>query len=526
VGGARTVGKARKEGEEERRGRGRGKGKETKKQLEKRNRDEGDVVTGERGSRSAGREPLERGGGETQNAEKAVVQLAVEAARETVPEKGGGRARYEVTVGLGEDAVGLEAGEVVRAVRRALRRERRGVGFSVRVLRRDVAGSKVEVAEKTDAVQLTPRDVDVLGFLAIARRLTADQLRALAFPGRHVSIPYRRLALLAAAMGAGGYVRQESYFGAQGERAKVVAWSVTTDGYAAVADRLKYLRAYSTTPAVAATLEHDLWLADLFVAMAASGGVPVRPEDLPFRWLCDTDKPLAFRTLDDGADWKTNLLRPDAIIELPEARRRIFIEAERGTHTIAPTSTTNTGGTTVKAKRYARFVGAPTDADGKVTAYRSVFPDGYQPELLFIVHSEWRRVHVLQALAADRAKDVNPVDFKVHVLTMAQAKDLLIGGLPRGWKASAAGAEGEEPAPLVGRALLRLEDAQLLRDGFNVLLDELRARGGTKELRPEPKSLVRRTRDLIVWLVDRTGGERPSWSGRERRRPVAAGDRG
>jgi len=468
---------------------------------------------------------VDRGGGETQNAEEAVVQMVVEAAREKVPEKGSGRARYEVTVGLGEDAAGLEPGEVVRAVRRALRRERRGVGFSVRVLRRGAPASQVEITEKNDAVQVTPRDLDVLGFLAVARRLTADQLRALTFPGRHVSIPYRRLALLAAAKGAGGYVRQESYFGAQGERAKVVAWSVTTDGYAAVADRLKYLRAYSTTPAAAATLEHDLWLADLFVAMAASGGVPVRPEDLPFRWLCDTDKPLAFRTLDDGADWKTNLLRPDAIIELPEARRRIFVEAERGTHTIAPTSTTNTGGTTVKAKRYARFVGAPTDADGKVTAYRSVFPDGYRPELLFLVHSEWRRVHVLQALAADRAKDVNPVDFTVHVLTMAQAKELLIEGLPRDWKA-ADRAAGVEPAPVVGRALVRLEDAQLLRDGFNVLLDELRARGGTKELRPEPKTLVRRTRDLIVWLVDRTGGERPSWSGRERRRPVAAGDRG
>ncbi len=83
---------------------------------------------------------------------------------------------------------------------------------------------------------------------------------------------------------------------------------------------------------------------------------------------------------------------------------------------------------------------------------------------------------------------------------------------------------GAEPE-VVGRALVRMEDAELLRDGFNVLLDELRARGGTKELRPEPKNLVRRTRDLIVWLVDRTGG-RPFWSGRERRRPVAAGDRG
>lgn len=61
-----------------------GKGKKQKNQLERGNRVEGQVETGERGDRKGNRS----GAAEPQNAGKAVAQLAVDAARETVPEKG------------------------------------------------------------------------------------------------------------------------------------------------------------------------------------------------------------------------------------------------------------------------------------------------------------------------------------------------------------------------------------------------------------------------------------------------------
>lgn len=469
------------------------------------------------------------------------ARMAVRSALEVVPKSAGITARYVVSLEVGTDAVEIDDDALRDAIRERLKAEGPAVRYSVQVEHRSDGSSRVEVRERVEAVSLTARDHDVLGFLAIARRLTADQLIALAFPGRHVTIAYRRLALLASARpNGGGYVRQDFFFGGQGNRAKVAAWSVTNDGYSAVAPLLPYLRPYSTAPAVVANLQHDLWLNDLFVAMATAHGAPVSPGDLPFRWLCDTDKPIAFRTLDDDAAFKTNLLRPDAIVELPLARRRIFIEAERGTHTIAPSSTTNVGGTTMKARRYGLFVAAPVGPEGHTTAYRATFPDGDRPELLFLVHSEWRRIHVLEALQAARAKDANPPDLQLHVMTFDQARGFLTSALPADWTPAAAVARPQanakvaagqviEAARVASKARVRLGDAQLLKDGFNVLLDELKARGGTKDLGAEVKSTVRKTREFIVWLVQGAAARSgKNWSGAERRqtRPPIDSPRG
>lgn len=461
-----------------------------------------------------------------------LAELALRAAAAAVPRSAGRAARFTVIVTLGADAGPAGDKEVVAGVWRRLKREGPAVRYSLRLERRADRDSKVQVQERVEAVALTKRDRDVLGFLAIARRLTVEQIIALAFPGRHVTIAYRRLALLSTARpNGGGYVRQEHFFGGTGARAKIAAWSVTNDGYSAVAPMLPFLRAYASAPAAAATLQHDLWLNGLFVAMATAHGTPVSPKDLPFRWLCDTDKPITFQTLDGDAEPKTNLLRPDAIIELPLARRRIFVEAERGTHTIAPTSTTNTGGTTVKARRYSRFVAAPVGPGGETTAYGKCFPDGHQPELLFLVHSEWRRIHVRDALRADRAKDANPPDFLVHVMTFDEAREFLLAALPADWKsAPAAGAASCPSAPEPAqddaqrgregpRARVRSADVQVLRDGFNALLDELRVRGGTKTMRARTKGTLQRARALIVWLVQASAAGPPkAWSGAERRR--------
>ena len=463
-----------------------------------------------------------------------VAELALRAALAAVPKTAGAGARFTVLLSLGVDAEKLEEKALVPAVRQRLKRDGPSVRYLFAVERRVDGPTRVDVSERVGAVTLTERDRDLLGFLAIARRLTVEQLMRLCFPGRDTSIAYRRLALLAAVRpGGGGYVQQDWFFGGRGDRAKVAAWSVTNDGYDLVAPILPYLRAYSTTARSPTTLQHDIWLNDLFVAMATARGAPVRPGDLPFRWLCDTGHPLAFRTLDNDAAFKTNLLRPDAMVELPHAQRRIFIEAERGTHTIAPSSATNVGGTTVKARRYSLFVAAPIDPDARMTAYRSTFPDGFRPELLFLVHSEWRRVHVIEAIQAAREKDANPPDLPLHVMTFGEARAFLTSALPADVTAPASASlkrADVEPNTTAGgqattRARVRADDAQLLKDGFNVLLDELKARGGTKDLGVDVKSTVRKTRELIVWLMQgAAAGSVRAWSGVERRQAPPAVD--
>ncbi len=68
-------------------------------------------------------------------------------------------------------------------------------------------------------------------------------------------------------------------------------------------------------------------------------------------------------------------------------------------------------------------------------------------------------------------------------------------------------------------------DAQLLKDGFNVLLDELKARGGTKDLGGDVKNTVRKTRELIVWLMQGVAaGSGKKWSGAERRQATTGVD--
>ena len=181
----------------------------------------------------------------------------------------------------------------------------------------------------------------------------------------------------------------------------------------------------------------------------------------------------------------------------------------------------------MKARRYGLFVAAPVGPEADTTAYRITFPDGYRPELLFLVHSEWRRLHVIEALQALRAKDANPPDLNVHVMTFDQAKEFLTTAVPAEWspaavaeKPNAVAKESPKDGDAVRstRARVRFDDAQLLKDGFNALLDELKARGGTKSLSAQTKGRLQKTREFIVWLVQGTAAAAgKKWPGAERR---------
>ena len=137
---------------------------------------------------------------------------------------------------------------------------------------------------------------------------------------------------------------------------------------------------------------------------------------------------------------------------------------------------------------------------------------------------------MLEALQAARAKDANPPDLQIHVMTLAQAKELLTAALPAEWspapvaakwntlaKGSPKGGAGSREHAPGPRPRVRVDDAQLLKEGFNALLDELKARGGTKSLAPKTKGTLQKTREFIVWLVRGTAASDKKWSGSERR---------
>ena len=124
-------------------------------------------------------------------------------------------------------------------------------------------------------------------------------------------------------------------------------------------------------------LEHLVWLNDLFVALCLAGGSPVRVRDRAFRWLCDADRPLTFRPR--PGEIAPRAVAPDALIELPAAARRVFVEAERGTHTIVPVSPKKHGATLRKLERYSAFFSEFTSAAANATPYTEHFPDAMAP---------------------------------------------------------------------------------------------------------------------------------------------------
>jgi len=176
-------------------------------------------------------------------------------------------------------------------------------------------------------------------------------------------------------------------------------------------------------------------LAGLVAALRASPTAQL--SSLPFRRLCEDDGVLEFEVR--GRDLMTRdraVLKPDAILEIPGRGRRLFIEAETGTQSIATPQPERTGAVLAKLQRYAAYF---TDFVGRErqTRHDRAFTDGFVPRLVFVVHSRDRRQRVTHAvekwLAAFRAKESGlPIRFQVLVFTFAEAATALAAYISEG----------------------------------------------------------------------------------------------
>jgi hypothetical protein len=99
----------------------------------------------------------------------------------------------------------------------------------------------------------------------------------------------------------------------------------------------------------------------------------------------------------DGNSWDRIIL-PDAVLELPKSRRRLFLECETGSHTIVPRGFTKPGSTLSKALRYESFICELADFDSKITFYQRQYRDGFAPEVLFLVSRPERADSINRAL--------------------------------------------------------------------------------------------------------------------------------
>ncbi|MDX2009662.1 MAG: replication-relaxation family protein [Myxococcaceae bacterium] len=329
---------------------------------------------------------------------------------------------------------------------------------------------------------MTERDRHACAVVREGRTLSGEQLKRLMTPGRQDSASrwfVRSLVEL-------GLLRRTDWVGRDGV---VAAYSVTANGdYEA--ERVAP-GGVSAEPVDVASMAHHLELTELYVRLLElslpKGGaekrrsgrgqsleeVYVRASHPSWRWLVAGEGvSLPWKEYTKGA-LRERLIRPDAVLELPRARRRLFIEEETGSHTIRAVSPDKPGATVEKVKRYVAYVTGFVDANARTTWYQSRHPDGWRPELVLMEPSEARCAAVKAAVAPL----VRP-PLVVHVWTVAQAVAAVApdaGVSPPAVEAGVVDAPtGKHDAP-AGRVLTPAE-AEALKRFFLSARSDLKAR--------------------------------------------------
>ena len=117
-----------------------------------------------------------------------------------------------------------------------------------------------------------------------------------------------------------------------------------------------------------------------------------------WRWtMAANESRLPWRQLvAPGSPLQERYLQPDAVLEVPRASKRSFIEYESGAHTLQPVGPNKPNATMAKLKRYGDFITgvARVEKDKAITWYAAKYPDGLQPELVLVEPTERRIAHV------------------------------------------------------------------------------------------------------------------------------------
>jgi hypothetical protein len=265
--------------------------------------------------------------------------------------------------------------------------------------------------------------------------MSGEQLLRLVSPGR----TERAGRFVLKGLVDGGLLLRTEWVGREGVTA---VYSVTVDGdrqAESVAPGGRSLDAVDV-----ASMAHHLQLTELYVRLL-EGGLPAsvrqprgrgRPKGEPiyvrarhprWRWAVGGEAvSLPWKEYAKGL-LRERLIRPDAVLDVLDARRRLFIEEETGSHTVRAVSPDKPGATVEKVKRYVAYVTGFVDAAARTTWYQSRYPDGFVPELVLLQPSEARCVMVRKAVEAF----VRP-PLKLSVWTLEQAVEALRAplGLP------------------------------------------------------------------------------------------------
>src|SRR2546425_9608420 len=183
--------------------------------------------------------------------------------------------------------------------------------------------------------QLTERDRELCGFLAVCRYLTREQIERLMFPGRSKARSSTRLRQLASSMGEqAAVVRGDlGYASAEGW---ATVWALTAEGFDIGSQLLNLKLARTPKHDVGPWfLKHEVILNEVFLGLMPQDGKTPARVPRGFRWVLGEYLDLPFNDFaPDRRGFESRRLQPDAILEDPAGQRRYFVEYETGSATI------------------------------------------------------------------------------------------------------------------------------------------------------------------------------------------------
>lgn len=150
--------------------------------------------------------------------------------------------------------------------------------------------------------QMTDRDRELCGFLAVCRYLTREQIERLMFPGRSKARSSTRLRQLAAKVGGQGAVlRSDLGFGsAEGWTA---VWAATAEGFEIGCERLNLKLERAPKHDVGQQfLKHEVLLNEVFLGLVAQDGKTPAKVPRNFRWVLGEYLDLPFKEFDGHRD--------------------------------------------------------------------------------------------------------------------------------------------------------------------------------------------------------------------------------
>jgi len=354
-------------------------------------------------------------------------------------------------------------------------------------------------AEATKA-NPTDRDRQLVGLLGVVRYLSTEQLCRLFYDGRNIHNMRKRLLRLA---GKGalafkrGFIRRLFYRTYEGERREM--WTLTSAGYTLAATVLDTIIKIPRHDVGAAFREHAIVLNELFVAliMPPRGGY-ARARQAQFRWIpSDTVRLPWKQNLGRGSTTPDRLVLPDAVLEIPSAKRRLFLECEMGTHPIASPARPKPGSTIAKVQNYEGYLRSYVDASATQTFYARSYPDNYVPEVLFLVRTAHRAKTVNEAIRQWQQR-LGTQTCPARALTVEAARDELLGVLRPQTN------RDQRDVTISSERGLSLEDIATLRRFYNgtvLAFKEMRAKArAQREAPPAYPPMVEEMQTLVERL--------------------------